>query len=431
MKVTVKEEPAWRRVMEIEVDADLVSRELDRVVEEYRRRMVLPGFRKGHVPSDLVRKQMGDDLEGEVLRRVLPQAFSEAVRDNELKPVGDPTLSNLRYVPGQPLTFTAVVEVAPQVHVSGYEGLKLTKEEREIRDEEMNAVLDRLREQHADLEDVDRPAQGGDVVTIRYHEVPGGVAPAGESKEAALTVGGQHTPDAFNQELLGAVLGDMKKVPMAYPPDFPDPEMAGRSLVFHITVMKIQEKIWPALDDTFARKVLETETASLDDLKTRIRLSLEVDARLAASRDLERNLVNRVAELNPFEMPRGLVESTLDRILEEARRENPSLPPDEEMRLREAYRAGVERRYTTDIVLEAVGRQESIEVTDEDLDQEIASFAESEKKQPAQVKAELKRNGGLERLRDELFRRRVIDRLVEKADITVQKTVTGPVEEAT
>ena len=430
MKVTVKEEPAWRRVLDIEVDAQVVSKELDRVVEEFRRRMVLPGFRKGHVPADLVRKQMGGDLEGEVLRRVLPQAFSDAVRDKELRPVGDPTLSNLRYAPGEPLSFTATIEVVPQVEASGYEGLKLTKEEREIREEDLSTVLDQLREQHADLEDVERPAQGGDVVTLRYHETTEGEAPAGESREIALTVGSPHTPPAFSDALMGAVLGDMKKIPLTYPPDHPDAELAGKTVVFHITVMKIQEKIWPALDDTFARKVLEMETASLEDLRTRIRLRLEVDSRLAANRDLERKLVNRLLELNPFEVPRGLVDSTLERILEDAREEHGALPPDEEERLREAYRSGVERRYRTDILLEAVGRKEGIEVTEEDLDREIASFADSEKKQPAQVKAELKKNEGLDRLRDELFRRRVIDTLVERAQVTVVKTAPGPSEEA-
>jgi trigger factor len=124
------------------------------------------------------------------------------------------------------------------------------------------------------------------------------------------------------------------------------------------------------------------------------------------------------------------VDSTLERILEDAREEHGAIPPDEEERLREAYRSGVERRYRTDILLEAVGRKEGIEVTEEDLDQEIASFADSEKKQPAQVKAELKKSEGLDRLRDELFRRRVIDTLVERAQVTVVKTAPGTTEEA-
>jgi trigger factor len=432
MKVTVKEEPAWRRVLDIEVPADVVSRELDKVVEEFRRRMVLPGFRKGHVPSDLVRKQMSGDLESEVLRRVLPQAFSDAVRDRALKPIGDPSLSNLRYAPGQPLSFTATIEVVPQVEVTGYQGLRLTKEEREIKDEDLNAILDQLRDQNADLEDVDRPAQGGDVVTVKYHETLEGGAPTGEeSREVALTLGSPHTPPAFNEALLGAVLGDMKNIPLTYPPDHPDQELAGKTVVFHVTVMKIQEKIWPALDDTFASKVLETEGATLEDLRTRIRLRLEVDGRLAATRDLERKLINRLLELNPFEVPRGLVDATLERIIEDARRENGALPADEEERMREAYRAGVERRYRTDILIEAVGSKEGIEVTEEDLDREIASFAESEQKQPAQVKAEIKKNEGLDRLRDELFRRRVIDKLVELAEVTVVKTSPGPSQEAT
>jgi trigger factor len=422
MKVTVKEEPAWRRVLDIEVDAQVVEKELDRVVEEYRRRLTLPGFRKGKVPVDMARRHMGEDLEGEVLRRLLPQAFEEAVRDKALKTIGDPRLSNLRFHPGEPLTFTATVEVVPEVEITGYEGLTMVREQPEVEDEDIHGVLDRLRERHADLAEVDRPAQGGDVVSIRYFEVKEGVPAAeNEPRELDLTLGEPETPESFTRDLLGAVVGDMKRIPLAYPPDYDDAELAGTTRTFHVTVAKIQEKIWPAADDAFAKKILESEESTLEDLRSRIRLNLEVEARMRSMRAFEDRLIDRILELNPYEVPKGVVEATLDRIAEEARKERPNLPPDEEMRLREEFRPGVERRYRTDILIETVGHKEGIEVTDEDLDREIGTFAQQEGKPAPQVKADLKRNGNLERLRHDLFRRRVIDRLMEKADVTVTK----------
>ena len=424
MKVTVKEEPAWKRSLEIEVEAERVERELDKVVEEYRRRLVLPGFRRGKVPAEIARKQMGEDLEGEVLRRLLPEAVEDALRDNDLKPIGEPRIANLKFSPGQPLTFTATVEVLPQIEVKGYEGLKLTREQPEIHEEDVNAVLDRLREQNASLEEVDRPAQGGDVVLIRYVELDpsGEPKPDAKPEEVSLEVGGEHTPDVFNEELRGVVVGDMKNVPLAYPADYPDESLAGVTRNLHVTVVKVQEKIWPPLDDAFARKVLGSEETTLEDLKSRVRLNLEAEARMHSMQALENNLVNRLLELNPFELPQGVVESSLERIMERVRKENPNLTPEDEERAREQYRAEVERHYRVDLLMDAVGRQEGIEVTDEDLDKEIEAYAEREGGKPAQIKARLKKEGSLERIRDDLFRRRILDRLVEKADVTVSKT---------
>lgn len=422
VKVTVSEEPAWKRVLDITVEAAEVDRELDTVVEEYRRRLVLPGFRKGKVPRDLAQKHLGDDLEGEVLRRILPRAVEDAIRESELRPIGDPQLSNLQFEPGAPLTFTATLEVMPQVTIEGYSGLKLTRRQTEIREEDINEVLDRLRDQHADLEDVDRPAQGNDVLTIRYWEIEEGEASGDkEPQEMQLTLGGEHTPDSFNTELMGSVVGDMKKVPLAYPAEYPDENLAGKTRHFHVTVAKIQEKVWPAPDDAFAKKVLETEDGTLSDLRSRIRLNLEVDARMRSVRELENNLVQRLLELNTFEVPQGIVESTLDRIVADAKKEGQALPPDQEVQLKEQYRPAVVSRYKSDILIEAVGRQENIEVTDENLDTEIEAFAKEEGKPVAQVKGRLRKEGNLERLRNDLFRRRVMDTLVEKADITVTK----------
>lgn len=420
MKVNVKEEPAWRRVLEIEVDAREVEREIDRVVEEFRRRLSVPGFRKGHVPPEIARKHLGEDLEGEVLRRVLPRAFEEAVTEADIRPIGDPQLSNLQFKPGEPLAFTATVEVAPQVEIEGYEGLKLTREHTEIQEEDINRVLDRLRDQHADVEEVDRPAQGGDVVTIRYREMAedGSLNEDEEPQEMALTVGSEETPEVFSRELMGAVLGDMKKIPLAYPLDYPDEKLAGRTRNFHVTVAKVAEKVWPAVDEAFAVKVLENKEATVEDLKSRVRLNLEVDARMRSARDLENKLLNRLLELNPFDVPQGVLDSALDRIVEGAKNDGAKLTPDEEVGLRERYREGVERSYKTDILIDAVGKKEGIEISDEELTKEIESYAEQEKKNPAQVKARLKKEGNLGRLRHDLFRRRVIDTLIEKADVT-------------
>jgi trigger factor len=157
-------------------------------------------------------------------------------------------------------------------------------------------------------------------------------------------------------------------------------------------------------------------------------LNLEVEARMKSSRDLENKLLSRLLELNPFELPQRIVDSTLDRMIEDAKEKGQTITPDEEEKVREQYRPGVEQNYRADILIDAVGKAENIEVTDEELDNEIASFAEQESKPPAQVKAQLKKEGNFDRLRNDLHRRQVIDKLVEKADIENAKK-SEPTEE--
>ncbi len=431
MKVSVREEPACKRVLEIEVESERVTTEMDKVVREFQRTLSMPGFRKGKVPGDVVRKRMGDDLEGEVLRRVLPKALDDALREEKIRPLGEPRITDLKFEPGAPLAFTATVEVRPEVTVEGYEGLKVTREAKEIADEDINQVLDRLRDERAELEDVDRPSQNGDMLGISYVELDeaGNPKEGEEPVEITLELGSERTPDSFNAELLGTVVGDMKKVPLPYPADYPEEDLAGTTRTFHVTVSKIQEKVWAALEDSFAQAVLGNEEATLGDLRTRIRLNLEMESRMAANRDLENKLVGRILELNPFELPEGPVNAALERILADTKEKHPDLPADEEEKVREHYRQRVENDFRVEILFDALGNQEQIEVSDEDLDKEIQSFAENEGEKPAKVRARLKKEGGLERLRDDLFRRRVLDRLVEKADVAVPEGAVAADEE--
>ena len=429
MKVTVREEPAWRRILEITVDREAVEREREAVVEALRRELNLPGFRKGKVPKEIARKYLSEDLDGEVLQRVIPKALEGALREKQIRPIGDPRVTDLVFEEGAPLRFKAEVEVVPQIEITGYKGLKVTREIHDSNEEAVDRTVDALREERAELAEVDRPAQGGDVVDVRYVELdPSGEPRGGDPVEASLELGGPRTPDTFTEALMGTVAGDMKKIELPYPEDYPDTDLAGTTRGFHVTVAGVREKIRPALDDAFAREVMGQDDAVVDRLKEQIRLNHEAEAFRYAQRTLSEKILRRVIELNPFELPEGLVNSTLDRIVARAREEDPGLDDDAADKLRDEYRAMVENRYRTDLVVDTVANQEGIEVTDGDLDAEIRKFADEDDRPAAKIKGRLKKEGGLERLRDDLRRRRVIDRLIEHADVTDVNARTGAEE---
>lgn len=429
LKVTVREEPRWKRVLSVEVAPAAVSREEDHLVEATRKKMALPGFRKGKVPKEVARKIMAADLDGEVLQRVLPRAYTEALRRTDIDPVGDPIISDLHYHRGEPLTFTATVEVLPTVEITGYKGLKVTKEVPEVHEDMVDRTLDMIREGRATPTPVERPAAKGDLVHAKYAELDAAGEPKpGDTAEVVLEVGGPRTPETFSEGLLGTVAGDVRDIPLSYPADYPDEALAGSTRTFRVTVGNVEEKVWPALDDTLAKEVLGQDEASVQGLRDQIRVNHEAEAQLHARRRLEGIVVSRLLELNPFELPEGMIASALDRVVHKAREDHPQLTPNDEERMREEYRPLVERRYKTDLLLESVARQEEIRVTEEDLDREIARFAEREGQPAEKIKAELRKENGLDRLARDVFTRRVMEKLMEYADVT-EITVPGQPQE--
>jgi len=418
--VTLTEEPAWKRVLQISVPEAVVLREQNRIVESYRKDLRLPGFRKGKVPKDIARKMLGGGLDNELIQRLLPRILDQAIRDHDLHIIGDPQVRDLKYEPGQPMTFVATVEVMPQVEITGYKGLKVTREAPDVDEEAIQRTLDTLRERRAELEDVLRPSAPGDVLDASYVELDADDKPlAGEEpSETMVELGSQRTPEAFNEHLAGVVGGDIKIVPVSYPLDYPEPELAGKTRRFQVTVRAVKEKIWPAIDDAFAKLVMNSEDATAEKLKEQVRLNHEAEARIQARKRLGDRVLSRLVELNPFDLPQGIIEKTLDRIVKDHAERDRAMTTEDADKVRAAYRPMVEGRYKTDLILETVARQEGIEITEEDLDKQIEEFAQTENKPAAKIKAELKKTGGLTRLRDEMFQRRMLDSLIELADVT-------------
>lgn len=425
-KITVTEEPAWKRILDIEVEPEAVAREWTRVVKTYQKNLNLPGFRKGKVPADMAEKAAGREIQNEVLRHLIPQALEEAFREKDLNTMGDPVIEDLKFEKGGPLSFKATVEVVPKVEISGYKGLEVTKEVQEVTPEMIQQTLDRLRESQAELEVVERPAARGDVVKIKIIELAGDdEQPMGEPQEMSLEVGGEQTPDTFTQALDGVKVGDMKKVPLDYPKDYQEEALAGTSRNFHMTVEEVQEKVWPEVDDAFAKKVLGDEEATAESLTERIRKDHGEEAKRRADRAVEGRILQRLEELNPFDLPQGVVQATLDNVIEDARKENPKMSEEEEKQLREGYQPVIERRFRTDVMLGAIARQEDIKVTQELVDAEIERFAQTEGRPAAQVKAQLSKGNGLSRLKEDIFKREVVKKLVEMAEVMETSEATG------
>jgi trigger factor len=421
VKTTLADVGPWQKAIEITLDREEVEREMDRVVATYRTRAVIPGFRKGKVPAEIVRSHYRDSLESDLLNHLLPEATEKAIAEHRLQIASTPRIQGLTFRSGEPLTFTAVVDLWPVVEVQGYRGLELEETVTEAGDEMVEEFLRALRERAATFTPVLRPSQPGDVVeaSVVPVDVNGQRLPRGKRRVVRMEAGGPSLLAEFREESLGAVAGTQKVVRITYPAEFGDPELAGQTRYYRMHVKQILEKNLPEMDDAFAGRV--DALPSLEALRAKIRLRLEADERLRARERTEEQLVDRLIERTPFEVPPGIVERSLSRALDKAREESPGL---DETEFRERYAPLVVRLRKREILLDSIARQESIEVTEEDLAAEIARSAPAGI-DPQVVRRRLEREGELERVRDDLRERRILDFLLEQA--TVRRTVQpGP-----
>lgn len=422
MNVSVRSTAGWQHTLEIEVPVEEVQTRLDEVARDIQRRASLPGFRRGRVPLDMVRQHFADAVEQQFLETFVPRVTSEAVDQARLDPIVPPLVRNLQFTPGQPLKFEAIVDVKPEVEAQNYRGLPARRRARTITDADVERVLTDLRDSAAVFVDLDRVAERGDVVLFDSVRVDpnGRRLHSTRVKARRVELGAEGVPPDLENGLLGATAGQERTIEISYPTDHPTAELAGTTARYAVRVRKIQEKKLRPLDDNLAKEVFQLE--SLEELRSRIRLNLEGEERVRVRRELEQAISEELLNRNPMELPERLVSWMLERVVGEA---TGGRPADDEMRraLEERYRPGVERSLKREILLEAVARQEHLEVTDEEVAAEIDRLAQADPRQAARIRARYQTAERRRALRESLLERRALDWLIDAAEI--QDEVAG------
>lgn len=416
MNLQVRSSGPWQHTLDIEVPADEVDRRLDEVARQIQRRASLPGFRKGKVPIDLVRQHFAETVEQQFLEDFVPQVTGEAVDQARLNPVVPPLVRNLRFVPGQPIRFEAVVDVRPEVEVRDYRGIAARRRVRQIDEAAVTRVLEGLREESAVFTDVERAAQRGDVVLLDSTrlDVNGRRLAGSRLKARRIPLGSPDVLPDLENALLGAEAGQERTFEIHYPADYPSQELAGTTQRYVVKVRKIQEKKLRDLDDNFAREVFKLE--SLEELRSRVRLNLEGEDRVRVQRELETAIVTELIRRNPIDLPERLVKWMLDRVIHEAtegRAVDEALHRDLEQR----YREGVERSLRREVLLAAVARQEKLEISDEEVGEEIDRMALADARQAARVRARYQAPDRRQALRESLLERKALDWLINAAEV--------------
>jgi trigger factor len=411
-----------RRVLEIEVPAEEIAQELERVVADTARRAALPGFRKGKVPRSMLEQRFGASFEQETLARALEHACRNALAEKIVVPLMPAEIDDLKYEHGGPLKFRASVEVRPAVEAKDYKGVPVVRKTRETTDEDVERELKALEESSTQWIDVDRPAHDGDVLVVDHVrlDAKGQSLKSSRRRDVEILLGSEGLLPAFQEGLLGAQAGESRTLKVSYPEDFANTDLAGKDVQFHVKVRKIREKKAVTRDDNWAKETFGLET--LQDLEGRIRLNLEGEARLASRREVEDALVEAIVDRNDVPVPERWIERrTAEELDEMVRRAGGQPVPEAELEgLKGRVRAALERQVKREFLLDSIAQQEKLEVTDPEVGEELGKLLSAGGRVAQEFRA-LSPEQRRSRVKDVLERRKVFDFLLEHAQVTEEK----------
>jgi trigger factor len=425
MKVSVEQIGEITSRVKVELPEEAVSRQLKKAYNRLNRSAKVRGFRPGKVPLTILKRHYGDQVNQEVGLELVNDTLMEAVEKTGMEVVSQSDLDREPLQEGEPFRYSFVVEVKPQVHAQNYKDIPAKRAPVEVTDEEVGAELALRRQENFHLKSLEepRPIQQGDHAVLDFKTfVDGKPVPDGEARGFHLEVGSNRFHPHFENELLGASKGEEKEIQVSFPPDYGNKNLAGKKATFRVAVKDIKEKVLPELNDEFAKNLGKFE--SLEDLRAAVRQELESSKRKRRDDEVWVQISDELLKRNPFEVPKGMVEQELQRMLDTIRfrlsSQNLTLEQagmDEET-FRERNRQLAEKRVRTSILLEKVSHQEGLKISDEELEQALHSSAEKMNQPFDKVRDFYLKNKMLDSYRHQLLEEKVINFLQDQADIT-------------
>jgi trigger factor len=413
VKVEYVEETSVRKSLSFEIEADVVDREIEARAKDYAKKLRLPGFRPGKIPIDVVKTRFKDQVLGDVAETIVNRVVMDELEGRGLRPLASPKVADLKIDEKQPMTFKAVFETLPIVDLPEYRGLSVTTKTAEVKEEDVDREIDRMREEAARFDPVEgRATQKGDFVMVDLAwRVEG--AKGGRDENALIEVGGSGNHADMNAALEEMSPGDTKQVTVVYPEDSPSASVAGKTVAYTVTIKAIKNKVVPAADDEFAKDLGDWD--SLGALRGTVREKLEAAEQRRVDRETKDALVTALVEKATFEVPEALIERHMSARTENAARGlamqgiDPRQVGVDWRQYRDGQREESVKSAKADILLDEIARREGIEALEADVQTEVARLAERLKKSPEALRRQMEKEGDLSALRARIREEKTLD----------------------
>ncbi len=427
MSVKFEKQEGNKGKLTVEVPAEEVTSGIDKAFKKVVKQVQAPGFRKGKMPRPMFEKMYGiESLYNEALDFILPEAYAKAIEEADVEPIDRPEIDIEQMEKGKTLIFTAVIALKPEVKLGDYKGLEVTRQETDVTDEEIQGQLETRQKSFAELVvKEDGKIENGDTVNLDFEGFSEGEAfEGGKSEGYDLEVGSNSFIPGFEEQLIGLATGEEKDVELTFPEEYHAAELAGKPAVFKVKINEVKYKEIPELDDELAKEIDE-EVESLEALRTKLKEAAIVEKKSASEIALRDDLVESAARNAEVEIPEVMVNSEVERMMEEfgqrLQQQGMNLElyfqfsgQDEEA-LRAQMKDDAQNRVRVSLVLEAIGKAEDVKVEEADINAELEKMSEQFGMPVEQIKTTL---GGTSVLENDLRFNKTVELLVENAKVT-------------
>lgn len=413
--------------MKLIIDAETFEKGCQTAYHRMKGKMNIPGFRKGKAPRSIIEKMYGVEIfYDDAINEVLPAAYEKAVDELKLEIVSRPDVDVEEIGKGQDLVLNVSVTVKPEVQLGEYKGIEVEKDGAEVTSEDIDADILAKREQNARFIAVeDRPVKEEDMLQINFNgKVDGEEFPGGKAENYSIVVGSKTFIPGFEEQLVGMNLGEEKDIEVSFPQEYHEPSLAGKPAVFTVKINEIKEKELPELDDEFVKDISEFDT--LDELRNDVRTKLQEQKDTEAERKLENDLVKLVADNATVDIPKVMIETQIENMMRDFdyRLRYQGLSLEDYLKfsgmskeqLQEQMRPEAEERVKQSLVIEAIGKAESVEVTDEDMEKEFEEMAKLYKMTADKLK-ETMRGQDLDYVRETVQSKKIVGLIKENAKL--------------
>jgi trigger factor len=417
-----------KRELTIEVPTGVVKDEREKIIARYAKLARVPGFRKGKVPATVVRQRFADEIKSDLVEALVPRYFREETRKQNMVPVSQPRVTDLHLHDDEPLKFKAEFEIFPEFKVVDYGDIKADAIDTNVTEDEVEQSLKNLRLQHATYNAVeeDRGLADGDFAVVSFRGLPKESDENAEAKpvevdEVMVEIGGDNTIPEFSENLRGVKAGEHRSFDVKYADDFSDKRLAGKTMTYEVDVKGIKTRSIPEPTDEFAKE-LSADFTTYEDLRNRIRDNMKAEKEHEAEHQGKDQIVAELVKRNDFPVPEVMVDQQIDLRLERGLRalaaqgmRTEDMKRMDFDRLRAGQHDGALREVKASLILEQIADQEKIDVSDEELDQELTALATRAKQPVEQIRARLTQDGGLDRIRHRIRNEKTLNHLYRRS----------------
>jgi len=419
MKSEIKNLNQCKKELKIEIPADQVAEEYEKILDQFTQRTKIKGFRPGKAPKNVIKNMYFTDIRESLMNTIVPKAINEELKKRDLAPVNSPVLKEFNYDEGKPLHITTEFEILPEFNLPEYKKIKVKKKEVEVTDQEIQDYLKELQNRAAQYLPVeDRTVNTDDYVVIELKSKDMLSKKAFPKENVAILAGHQGNEEALNENIMGMKIKEEKVFTVDYPKDHPNKKIAGKKVEYIIKVLSIKQKKVPEINDDFAKEMGEFK--NLKTLKDEIRKNLLESKQSGSKHQMADEIIEKISNKVNFDLPESLVKQETLLQLRRMVSKNPqssNLQDDEIEKLRDEAKQRAENNLKNHLILMKIAEQENIKVEDAEVADEMREIAKRNNVPYTQVVEQINREGKREDLKNNLLIKKTVDILVENAII--------------